>query len=178
VPSVSRAGPGLFSIRKNRWQFPGHLIAVKLPGCYACVFRSSRRNHHALCGLPSMVPPPKTTSPAKDNRIEKLKDKVNKWIDDSRFSHPLASANLKHWRDGHGVTKVMSSASFLSQSFFLDHLRDVHRPKLLHGVRARLAGGVLKAGDPVELWWEDSVAASMWFRTDGQQGDRARRDPA
>jgi hypothetical protein len=76
-----------------------------------------------------------------------------------RFKYPLASENLKHWREGKGTPKVIPARAFQSEPFFLEHLRTHHRPRFLEGARKRIASGVLVPGRPVEMEWTDSVNA-------------------
>jgi hypothetical protein len=77
-----------------------------------------------------------------------------------RLRFPMASENLRHWRDGGGRDRILPARVFQSERFLLDHLRDTHRPKLLNAAKRRLISGELIPGHGgVAIEWTDSVSA-------------------
>jgi hypothetical protein len=99
----------------------------------------------------------RTRSPAKASPLQSGLDKVNEMIEWGRFTYPLASANLRHWRDGKGTDQIVRARAFRSEAFFLDHLRTQHRPRFIEGARQRIGSKVLIPGRPVDIEWTDSV---------------------
>jgi hypothetical protein len=80
-------------------------------------------------------------------------------IEWGHLRYPTASDNLRHWRDGGGRERLLPTATFASESFFLDHLRDRHRPRFIAGAERRFKGGAVGVGSEFDMTWEDSVYA-------------------
>jgi hypothetical protein len=85
-------------------------------------------------------------------------------IDWGRLRYPIASENLRHWRDGRGKDRVLPATAFASEGFFLDHLRNVHRAKFIAGAERRLKAREIAVGGAFAMEWTDSVYAP--FLTD------------
>ncbi len=94
-------------------------------------------------GVFSAPNPAGMNGPGRSEALRSALGKIDRIMSAIRLRFPTASEDLRHWRDGGGRDRILSTGVFQSNLFLLDHLRDSHRPKLVNGTKRRLISGEL-----------------------------------
>ena len=97
---------------------------------------------------------------------------VRRVIASSSATYPLASANLQHWLDNTGATRVipLSEYNFANiGSGIPAHLLNVHRQHISSGIRNRMnaahAQSLIPIGTVRNIEWMDSMRAQLFTRS-------------
>ena len=78
----------------------------------------------------------------------------------------LAAANLQHWRDGSGSTRIMPASAFSNESFINEWLIKEVWPKFTTGTEKRLKAGSFKKNGQVEMNYESARGLYAPFGSD------------
>ena len=110
-------------------------------------------------GSAGLAPDPASSSGTDNGELRHGLERVDEMITAGRRAgFVVAADNLQNWRDGKGDRRL-PAAVFQDQPFFLEHLRERHRPRFIEGARHRLWSHALVPGKDVAMDWTDCVNA-------------------